>query len=72
MMMPVLRFFFFFLSPFQKLMRPASRVRIFEVDDIQFVRPGERGAEEAAEAGVVFDDGFVDEADAAVFADEFF
>ena len=37
-----------------------------------FVRPGERGAEEAAEAGVVFDDGFVDEADAAVFADEFF
>ena len=69
MMMPV---FFFFLSPFQKLMRPASRVRIFEVDDIQFVRPGERGAEEAAEAGVVFDDGFVDEADAAVFADEFF
>ena len=53
-------------------MRPASRVRVFEVDDIQFVRPGKRGAEEAAEAGVVFDDGFVDEADAAVFADEFF
>ena len=67
--MPVLRFF---LSPFQKLMRPVSSVRIFEVDDVQFVRPGERGAEEAAEARVVFDDGFVDEADAAVFADEFF
>ena len=63
-MMPVLRFF---LSPFQKLMRPMPSVRIFEV-----VRPGERGAEEAAEAGVVFDDGLVDEADAAVFADEFF
>ena len=70
MMMPVLRFFF--LSPFQKLMRPASRVRVFEVDDIQFVCPGERGAVEAAEAWVVFDDGFVDEADTAVFADEFF
>ena len=64
-MMPVLRFF---LSPFQKLMRPMPSVRIFEVDDIQFVR----GAEEAAEAGVVLDDGLVDEADAAVFADEFF
>ena len=53
-------------------MRPMPSVRIFEVDDIQFVRPGERGAVEVAEAGVVFDDGFVDEADAAVFADEFF
>lgn len=41
-MMPVLRFF---LSPFQKLMRPMPSVRIFEVDDIQFVRPGERGGQ---------------------------
>ena len=47
-MMPVLSFF---LSPFQKLMRPMPSVRIFEVDDIQFVRPGERGAEEAAKRG---------------------
>ena len=53
-------------------MRPVPRVCVFEVDDVQLVRPGERGAEEAAEAGVVFDDGLVDEADAAVFADEFF
>lgn len=40
--------------------------------DAQFLRNMQRGAEEAAEAGVVFDDGLVDEADAAVFADEFF
>ena len=68
-MMPVLRFF---LSPFQKLMRPMPSVRIFEVDDIQFVRPGERGAEEAAEAGVVFDDGLVDVVVVVVFLVVFF
>lgn len=53
-------------------MRPVPSVRIFEVDDIQFVRPGERGAEKMAEARVVFDDGLIDEADAAVFTDELF
>lgn len=47
-MMPVLRFF---LSPFQKLMRPMPSVRIFEVDDIQFVRPGERGQKKRPKRG---------------------
>lgn len=67
-MMLVLRF----SVTFPETDAPNAQRPYFEVDDIQFVRPGERGAEEAAEAGVVFDDGLVDEADAAVFADEFF